>query len=101
MDLQLRGKSALVTGSTAGIDLAGATGRYREGASVVVNGGARERVTEPRRGPACRTGTRCLDVTAPLETGRLSPVPLGRRDGWSGPANSSRFPPVGTVDEAV
>jgi NAD(P)-dependent dehydrogenase (short-subunit alcohol dehydrogenase family) len=44
MDLQLRGKRALVTGSTAGIGLAAATGLYKEGASVVVNGRTKERV---------------------------------------------------------
>ena len=38
MDLQLRGKRALVTGSTAGIGFAAAAGLFREGASVVVNG---------------------------------------------------------------
>lgn len=46
MDLQLRGKRALVTGSTAGIGLAAATGLYREGASVVVNGRTPQRVEE-------------------------------------------------------
>jgi NAD(P)-dependent dehydrogenase (short-subunit alcohol dehydrogenase family) len=44
MDLQLRGKRALVTGSTAGIGLAAAAGLVREGASVIVNGRNRERV---------------------------------------------------------
>jgi NAD(P)-dependent dehydrogenase (short-subunit alcohol dehydrogenase family) len=46
MDLQLRGKRALVTGSTAGIGLAAAIGLYREGVSVVVNGRTKERVEE-------------------------------------------------------
>ncbi len=46
MDLQLRGKRALVTGSTAGIGLAAAAGLYREGASVVVNGRTPQRVEE-------------------------------------------------------
>ncbi len=46
MDLQLRGKRALVTGSTAGIGFAAAAGLYREGASVVVNGRTQERVEE-------------------------------------------------------
>jgi NAD(P)-dependent dehydrogenase (short-subunit alcohol dehydrogenase family) len=38
MDLQLQGKLALVTGSTAGIGLAIATALAREGARVIVNG---------------------------------------------------------------
>ena len=46
MDLQLVGKRALVTGSTAGIGLATATGLFREGASVVVNGRTPQRVEE-------------------------------------------------------
>src|SRR5215469_15324238 len=46
MDLQLRGKRALVTGSTAGIGLAAATGLYKEGTSVVINGRTQERVEE-------------------------------------------------------
>src|SRR4051812_7289662 len=44
MDLQFRGKRALVTGSTAGIGFAAAAGLHREGASVVVNGRTRKRV---------------------------------------------------------
>lgn len=44
MDLQLKGKKALVTGSTAGIGLAIATALAREGASVIVNGRTQMRV---------------------------------------------------------
>jgi NAD(P)-dependent dehydrogenase (short-subunit alcohol dehydrogenase family) len=44
MDLQLRGKRALVTGSTAGIGLATAIGLAREGASVIVNGRTPQRI---------------------------------------------------------
>ena len=44
MDLQLKGKTALVTGSTAGIGLAIATSLAAEGASVIVNGRTQERV---------------------------------------------------------
>ena len=46
MDLQLHGKRALVTGSTAGIGLAIATALAREGADVVVNGRTEARVAE-------------------------------------------------------
>jgi NAD(P)-dependent dehydrogenase (short-subunit alcohol dehydrogenase family) len=44
MDLQLREKLALVTGSTAGIGYAIAEGLAREGASVIVNGRAAPRL---------------------------------------------------------
>ena len=44
MNLQLNGKTALVTGSTAGIGLAIATALAQEGASVIVNGRTQERV---------------------------------------------------------
>jgi len=44
MNLQLNGKKALVTGSTAGIGFAIAALLAREGAHVVVNGRSAERV---------------------------------------------------------
>lgn len=46
MDLQLEGKRALVTGSTAGIGYAIAEGLAREGATVIVNGRTSARVDE-------------------------------------------------------
>ncbi|MDB5318815.1 MAG: dehydrogenase, short-chain alcohol dehydrogenase like protein [Phycisphaerales bacterium] len=46
MDLQISGKRALVTGSTAGIGLAIATALAREGARVTVNGRTAARVDE-------------------------------------------------------
>jgi NAD(P)-dependent dehydrogenase (short-subunit alcohol dehydrogenase family) len=44
MDLQLSGKTALVTGSTAGIGFAIAQALSREGARVIVNGRTQQRV---------------------------------------------------------
>jgi NAD(P)-dependent dehydrogenase (short-subunit alcohol dehydrogenase family) len=44
MDLHLKGKRALVTGSTAGIGLATAIGLAREGTAVIVNGRTPARV---------------------------------------------------------
>lgn len=46
MDLQLKGKTALVTGSTAGIGLAIATALAREGVEVIVNGRTQRRVDQ-------------------------------------------------------
>jgi NAD(P)-dependent dehydrogenase (short-subunit alcohol dehydrogenase family) len=45
MDLKLQGKTALVTGSTAGIGFAAALGLAREQARVIVNGRTQERVS--------------------------------------------------------
>ena len=44
MNLQLKGKTALVTGSTGGIGLAIASALADEGASVIVNGRTQKRV---------------------------------------------------------
>ncbi len=49
MNLQLEGKTALVTGSTAGIGLAIATTLAKEGAAVIVNGRTQERVDKAVR----------------------------------------------------
>ncbi|MGN6626176.1 MAG: SDR family NAD(P)-dependent oxidoreductase, partial [Tepidisphaeraceae bacterium] len=46
MDLQLKDKSAFVTGSTAGIGLAIATSLAREGATVWINGRSQGRVDD-------------------------------------------------------
>jgi NAD(P)-dependent dehydrogenase (short-subunit alcohol dehydrogenase family) len=46
MDLQLQGRTALVSGSTVGIGFAIASTLAREGATVIVNGRTQERVDE-------------------------------------------------------
>jgi NAD(P)-dependent dehydrogenase (short-subunit alcohol dehydrogenase family) len=46
MNLQLEGKRALVTGSTAGIGFAIAEALANEGATVIVNGRTQKRVDE-------------------------------------------------------
>ena len=49
MDLELRGKKALVSGSTAGIGFAIASLLAQEGASVVITGRTQRRVKEAVR----------------------------------------------------
>jgi NAD(P)-dependent dehydrogenase (short-subunit alcohol dehydrogenase family) len=49
MDLQLTGKTALVTASTAGIGFAIALGLAEEGAAIVINGRSPERVDQARQ----------------------------------------------------
>jgi NAD(P)-dependent dehydrogenase (short-subunit alcohol dehydrogenase family) len=56
MNLQLDGKTALVTGSTAGIGLAVATALAAEGAVVIVNGRTRERVNQAIKSSGARHG---------------------------------------------
>jgi NAD(P)-dependent dehydrogenase (short-subunit alcohol dehydrogenase family) len=61
MDLQLRGKRALVTGSTLGIGYAIAEALAREGATVVVNGRNAERVDDALE--RIRSGSPDTDVS--------------------------------------
>jgi NAD(P)-dependent dehydrogenase (short-subunit alcohol dehydrogenase family) len=56
MNLQLEGKTALVTGSTAGIGLAIATALAKEGAAVTVNGRTQERVDQAMRSSGAAHG---------------------------------------------
>jgi NAD(P)-dependent dehydrogenase (short-subunit alcohol dehydrogenase family) len=67
MDLQLKGKRALVTGSTAGIGLAAAKALAREGARVVINGRTPERVLRAvEEVRAAAPGTEVIGVPADL-----------------------------------
>jgi NAD(P)-dependent dehydrogenase (short-subunit alcohol dehydrogenase family) len=69
MDLQLTNKTALVTGSTAGIGLAVASLLTQEGATVVVNGRSQGRVEEAvRRIRQEQTDARVTGVAADLGT---------------------------------
>jgi NAD(P)-dependent dehydrogenase (short-subunit alcohol dehydrogenase family) len=72
MNLQLEGKLALVTGSTAGIGFAIAKGLAAEGARVVINGRSDARVTAAakairREHPAARLDGFVADLSHPEE----------------------------------
>jgi len=69
MDLQLNDKTALVTGSTAGIGLAIAEGLAREGATVYVNGRTQQRVDHAIKQIAQKVpGAKVKGVAADLST---------------------------------
>ena len=69
MDLELRGKRAVVSGSTGGIGLAIARALVQEGAAVVVNGRSEARVAEAVRAiRAAAPGAEVRGVAADLGT---------------------------------
>jgi NAD(P)-dependent dehydrogenase (short-subunit alcohol dehydrogenase family) len=75
MDLKLKGKRALVTGSTQGIGFAIALGLAREGAEVVVNGRTDAKVGEAIKRIAGETSVPVTGIAADVgnvaEVGRL------------------------------
>jgi NAD(P)-dependent dehydrogenase (short-subunit alcohol dehydrogenase family) len=71
MDLQLKGKRAIVTGSTGGIGLAIAVELAREGASVVVNGRTQERVGKALKAVGSNASGFVGDLSAPSAAASL------------------------------
>jgi NAD(P)-dependent dehydrogenase (short-subunit alcohol dehydrogenase family) len=68
MDLQLRGKTALVTGGTAGIGLAIASELAREGADVVIVGRAQDKIDRALQATGGRATGIVADVTSATGT---------------------------------
>ncbi len=68
MDLKLRGKRALVTGSTAGIGFAIARGLARERAEVIINGRSEQKVAEAIRRIGSEVGSTATGVAADLSS---------------------------------
>ena len=68
MDLQLANKTALVTGSTAGIGYAIAEELAREGATVIVNGRTRARVESAVQMIRVATRRQALELAADMGT---------------------------------
>ena len=87
MDLQLGGKSALVTGSTGGIGFAIAQSLAQEGASVIINGRSEARV---------KAAIDKIDALAPKTKPSGIAVDLSTRDGAE-----QLFQQVPTVDVLV
>ena len=68
MDLHLKGRRALVTGSTAGIGLAIATSLAREGAHVIITGRTEAGVNKAVAGVAAATGDNVVGSAGDLGT---------------------------------
>lgn len=68
MDLRLRGKRALVTGSTAGIGFAIARGLARERAEVIVNGRSEAKVLDAVQRINSEVGSRASGIVADLSS---------------------------------
>lgn len=68
MDLKLRGKRALITGSTAGIGFAIARGLARERAEVIINGRSEEKVADAVRRITSEMGSSATGIAADLSS---------------------------------
>ena len=68
MDLKLRGKRALVTGSTAGIGFAIARGLARERAEVIVNGRSEQKIAEAIQRISSEVGSTASGIAADLSS---------------------------------
>jgi NAD(P)-dependent dehydrogenase (short-subunit alcohol dehydrogenase family) len=81
MDLQLDGKLALVTGSTAGIGYAIAEALAREGARVIVNGRTEQAVVEAAGALAASTGGTVTGFAGDLGTSKAATEVARRHPG--------------------
>ena len=68
MDLGIKGKTALVAASSAGLGLACATALAREGCTVTINGRDARRLADARAGIEAATGARVHTVIADITT---------------------------------
>src|SRR5262245_21297774 len=93
MDLKLRGKRALVTGSTAGIGFAIAQGLARERAEVIVDGRTEQKGAEAVQCISSEVGSRAIGIAADLSSAegvaRLVSLGASIRTMW---VSSGRFP---------
>jgi NAD(P)-dependent dehydrogenase (short-subunit alcohol dehydrogenase family) len=81
MELQLKGKVALVTGSTAGIGFAIASSLAGEGATVIINGRSEKRIgdaitTIRQKHPQARLETCTGDLSTAATVLSASPINL-------------------------
>ena len=79
MDLKLRGKRVLVTGSTVGIGFAIAQGLARERAEVIVNGRTEQKVAEAVQRISSEVGSPASGIAADLS----SAEGVACRSGWA------------------
>jgi short-subunit dehydrogenase len=73
MDLQLKGKKALISGSTAGIGLAIATALAGEGAHVIIAGRSQEKLQDAKKSIQSSSGNK-VDTALRAEGGLVRSI---------------------------
>jgi 3-hydroxybutyrate dehydrogenase len=100
----LKGKTALVTGSTSGIGLGIALGLARQGADVILNGfgdtdGAQAQVREAGRAHGARVGYHGADMSKPAEIEALMAFAAGDFGGVDILVNNAGIQHVAAVED--
>jgi 3-oxoacyl-[acyl-carrier protein] reductase len=102
MDLGLKGKKALVSGSSRGLGYATALELSREGCQVTINSRSQERIQSAEQKIADETGSMvhsiCADLTQPGSAGMLVSEAANKMEGLDILVTNSGGPPSGSFE---
>lgn len=106
MDLQLKGKTALVVASSSGLGFAAALELAKEGANVIINGRSQERLDAAMGrlavgAPNATCAAIVSDVTDPAQNAELIATAAAKFGGLDILVTNAGGPPAGTFDSTT